>query len=121
MDHTDIRSGRYTRVPMYRELRINSFDFMSLVKAMDLRGYCIFLESAGKTRDKGRFSFLCFNPVEIVSEENGFVRVTKNGKAEVALNFFANRYRKDFQNYHAIVCYKNKSPIIVDIVRKKKN
>ncbi|HPS57827.1 MAG TPA: chorismate-binding protein [Spirochaetota bacterium] len=78
MDYTDIRSGKYTRVPMYRELRINSFDFMSLVKAMDLKGYCIFLESAGKTRDKGRFSFLCFNPVEIVSEENGNVRVTKN-------------------------------------------
>ncbi len=44
--------------------------------------------------------------------------VLNNGKAEVALNFFANRYRKDFQNDHAIVCYKNKTPIIVDIVHK---
>ncbi len=44
--------------------------------------------------------------------------VLKNGKAEVALNFFANKYRIDSQNYHAIVCYKNKAPIIVDIVHK---
>ena len=45
--YNDTLSGKYTRVPVYRELRINSFDFMSLVKAMDRRGYCIFLESAG--------------------------------------------------------------------------
>lgn len=83
MDYTNINNGKYTRVPMYRELRINSFDFMSLVKAMDLRGYCIFLESAGKTKEKGRFSFLCFNPAEIVTETNGLVRVEKNGEAEV--------------------------------------
>ena len=79
MDNTDIQSGKYTRVPMYRELRINSFDFMSLVKAIDMRGYCIFLESAGKTKERGRFSFLCFNPAEIVSEESGKVRAVKNG------------------------------------------
>lgn len=83
MDYMEIRSGKYTRVPMYRELRINSFDFMSLLKAMDLRGYCIFLESAGKTKEKGRFSFLCFNPVEIVSEEGDCVRVSKNGSSSI--------------------------------------
>ena len=83
MNYSDIMSGKYTRVPMYRELQINSFDFMSLLRAMDSRGYCIFLESAGKTKEKGRFSFLCFNPAEIISEEQGRVRVTKNGETSL--------------------------------------
>ncbi|NLV68615.1 MAG: hypothetical protein GXY14_13175 [Spirochaetes bacterium] len=81
MKYNDTLSGKYTRVPVYRELRINSFDFMSLVKAMDRRGYCIFLESAGKTKEKGRFSFLCFNPAETIAEKNGRVVITENGES----------------------------------------
>lgn len=69
----------YTRVPLYRELGINSFDFMSLLKAVTGRGNCIFLESAGRTKKKGRFSYLCFNPAETVAAFSSGVRVERGG------------------------------------------
>ncbi len=69
----------YNRIPLFRELNISSFDFLSLLKAMRNDDHFIFLESAGKTKNKGRFSYLCFNPVEVVTAFDTYVIVKKNG------------------------------------------
>lgn len=72
----------YNRIPLFRELNISSLDFLSLLKAMRNDEYFIFLESAGKTKNKGRFSYLCFNPSSVVTAYSSHIVRTKNGVSE---------------------------------------
>ncbi len=69
----------YNRIPLFRELNISSLDFLSLLKAMRDDDHFIFLESAGKTRNKGRFSYLCFNPSAVVTSYSTYTMIQKNG------------------------------------------
>jgi len=68
--------GCYTRVPLYRELGISYSGFNSLLRGMDEHGCCVLLESAGRTKKLGRFSFLCFNPGETVTASSRGVKVS---------------------------------------------
>jgi len=70
---------QYNRIPLFRELNISSLDFLSLLKAMREDEHFIFLESAGKTRNKGRFSYLCFNPASVITAYSTHIVQQKNG------------------------------------------
>jgi len=70
---------QYNRIPLFRELNISSLDFLSLLKAMRGDEHFIFLESAGKTKNKGRFSYLCFNPASVITAYNEFIIQVKDG------------------------------------------
>jgi anthranilate synthase component 1 len=72
----------YNRIPLFRELNISSLDFLSLLKAMRDDEYFIFLESAGKTKHKGRFSYLCFNPAAAVTAYDSYVIIKNNETTE---------------------------------------
>ncbi len=72
----------YNRIPLFRELNISSFDFLSLLKAMRDDEHFIFLESAGKTKTKGRFSYLCFNPSVVITAYSNYIIQQKNGISE---------------------------------------
>jgi len=63
----------YNRIPLFRELNISSLDFLSLLKAMREDEHFIFLESAGKTKNKGRFSYLCFNPHSVITAYSNYI------------------------------------------------
>jgi len=69
----------YNRIPLFRELNISSLDFLSLLRAMREDEHFIFLESAGKTKNKGRFSYLCFNPSSVITAYSDYVLQQKNG------------------------------------------
>jgi len=69
----------YNRIPLFRELNISSLDFLSLLKAMRDDEHFIFLESAGKTKNKGRFSYLCFNPSSVITAYSNHIVQYKNG------------------------------------------
>ncbi len=72
----------YNRIPLFRELNISSLDFLSLLKAMRDDEHFIFLESAGKTKTKGRFSYLCFNPSKVITAYSSHIVLQKNGVTE---------------------------------------
>ncbi len=72
----------YNRIPLFRELNISSLDFLSLLKAMRDDEHFIFLESAGKTKTKGRFSYLCFNPSSVITAYSNYIVQQKNGVTE---------------------------------------
>lgn len=72
-------ASQYNRIPLFRELNISSLDFLSLLKAMRDDEYFIFLESAGKTKNKGRFSYLCFNPASVITAYSSHIVLKKNG------------------------------------------
>ena len=72
----------YNRIPLFRELNISSLDFLSLLKAMRDDEHFIFLESAGKTKNKGRFSYLCFNPSSVITAYSTHIVSQKNGVTE---------------------------------------
>ena len=73
---------QYNRIPLFRELNISSLDFLSLLKAMRDEEYFIFLESAGKTKNKGRFSYLCFNPAAVITAYGSHIVRQKDGVSE---------------------------------------
>lgn len=72
-------AANYNRIPLFRELNISSLDFMSLLKAMRDDEHFIFLESAGKTKNKGRFSYLCFNPSSVITAYSNHIVHVKDG------------------------------------------
>lgn len=72
-------ASQYNRIPLFRELNISSLDFLSLLKAMREDEHFIFLESAGKTKNKGRFSYLCFNPASVITAYSSHIIQQKNG------------------------------------------
>ncbi len=72
-------AAEYNRIPLFRELNISSFDFLSLLKAMRDDEHFIFLESAGKTKTKGRFSYLCFNPSVVITAYSDHIIQQKKG------------------------------------------
>jgi len=72
-------AAEYNRIPLFRELNISSFDFLSLLKAMRDDEHFIFLESAGKTKTKGRFSYLCFNPSVVITAYSNHIIQQKKG------------------------------------------
>lgn len=78
----DLLAQTYNRIPLFRELNISSLDFMSLLKAMSDDKNFIFLESAGKTKHKGRFSYLCFDPAAVITAYNGYVIKKHSGNTE---------------------------------------
>jgi len=78
----EILAQNYNRIPLFRELNISSFDFLSLLKAMRDDEHFIFLESAGKTKHKGRFSYLCFNPAAVITAYSSYVIKKSNGITE---------------------------------------
>jgi len=75
----EVLAETFNRIPLFRELNISSLDFLSLLKAMRDDEHFIFLESAGKTKNKGRFSYLCFNPASIITAYSNYIVEFKNG------------------------------------------
>jgi anthranilate synthase component 1 len=75
----EILAESYNRIPLFRELNISSLDFLSLLKAMRDDEHFIFLESAGKTKNKGRFSYLCFNPLSVITAYSNHIIRHKDG------------------------------------------
>ncbi len=73
-------SERYSRIPVYREMNISMFDFMSVLGSMRDEESFIFLESSDSTSRAGRFSYLCFNPVLSVTAYSDHVIVNENGE-----------------------------------------
>ncbi len=91
----------YNRIPLFRELNISSLDFISLLKAMRENEHFIFLESAGKTKNKGRFSYLCFNPSAVVTAYSDHVIVSRKGIKERVQKTVFEFLDGELEKYHS--------------------
>jgi len=72
-------SEKYSRIPLYREMNISMFDFLSIISSLKDEENFIFLESSDSTSRAGRFSYLCFNPVSSVTAYSDHVIVSHSG------------------------------------------
>ena len=73
---------RYNRIPLYKEMNISMFDFLSILNSLKDEECLIFLESSDSTSKAGRFSYLCFNPVANVTAFSDYLILNSKEKKE---------------------------------------
>lgn len=70
---------RYNRIPLYKEINVSMFDLLSIINSLRGEENFILLESSDRTSKAGRFSYLCFNPVALVTAYTDYVVENING------------------------------------------